>query len=230
MLQLNTPQLTLTFQTGKSGSLQLSLKVKRCLVCPFWATVKNKTASVERSCITVMRGSMGGGGVYRLQLMCFNVSPPHPGVPAGPQCHHSQFAAGSGAVESHHTQMGSPGRAQNIPMNRERPQGPNGPSGPRGPCVHRLVLSRQQPHEEHQSSLICPFRNSHVTAHKDMTQTVGPNDSLSRFSRINRLHAGRGSSSAPFWHCYEGQPLPACTLGTIGIRLLYMVLFKTNNM
>ncbi|XP_068435931.1 transmembrane and coiled-coil domain-containing protein 3 isoform X1 [Clinocottus analis] len=35
------------------------------------------------------------------------------GVPAGSQCHHPQFAAGTSAVESNHTQVGSPGRTQN---------------------------------------------------------------------------------------------------------------------
>lgn len=47
------------------------------------------------------------------------------GVPAGSQCHHSQFAAGTGAVESYHTQMGSPGRTQNCHMTRPV-------SGPKG--------------------------------------------------------------------------------------------------
>lgn len=35
------------------------------------------------------------------------------GVPAGPQCHHPQSAAGTGAVENQHAQMGSPGPTQN---------------------------------------------------------------------------------------------------------------------
>lgn len=34
------------------------------------------------------------------------------GVPAGPQRHHSQSAAGSAALEGYHTQMGSPHRTQ----------------------------------------------------------------------------------------------------------------------
>lgn len=44
-----------------------------------------------------------------------------PGVPAGSQCHHSQFAAGSCVVESHHTQMCSPSRAQNSNMTWSSP-------------------------------------------------------------------------------------------------------------
>lgn len=38
------------------------------------------------------------------------------GVPAGPQCHHSQSAAGTSAVENQHTQMGSLGPTQNHHM------------------------------------------------------------------------------------------------------------------
>lgn len=38
------------------------------------------------------------------------------GVPAGPQCHHSQSAAGTGAVADQHTQMGARGPTQNHHM------------------------------------------------------------------------------------------------------------------
>lgn len=49
------------------------------------------------------------------------------GVPAGPQCHHSQSAAGTGAVEDQHAQMGSRGPTQNHHMTgpSERFLGPN---------------------------------------------------------------------------------------------------------
>lgn len=43
---------------------------------------------------------------------------PCAGVPAGSQRHHPQFAAGASALESHHTQMGSPDRTQNNHMTR----------------------------------------------------------------------------------------------------------------
>ncbi|XP_049453192.1 transmembrane and coiled-coil domain-containing protein 3 isoform X1 [Epinephelus fuscoguttatus] len=47
------------------------------------------------------------------------------GVPAGSQRHHPQFAAGTGAVESYHTQMGTQDRTQNCHV--------TGPaSGPKG--------------------------------------------------------------------------------------------------
>lgn len=44
------------------------------------------------------------------------------GVPAGPQCHHSQSAAGAGAVEDQHTQMGSHRPTQNHHMTEPSPQ------------------------------------------------------------------------------------------------------------
>lgn len=49
------------------------------------------------------------------------------GVPAGPQCHHSQSAAGTSAVEDQHAQMGSRGPTQNHHMTgpSEKFLGPN---------------------------------------------------------------------------------------------------------
>ena len=50
MLQRNTPPLPLPFQTWMRtcGSLHLSWKLKRRLVCPVWATVKKKHGSLHK--------------------------------------------------------------------------------------------------------------------------------------------------------------------------------------
>lgn len=46
----------------------------------------------------------------------FSRTSPGSGVPAGPQCHHSQSAAGTSAVEDQHAQMGAHGPTQNHHM------------------------------------------------------------------------------------------------------------------
>lgn len=82
------------------------------------------------------------------------------GVPAGSQCHHPQFAAGTSAVESHHAQVGSPGRTKNHHMTGPA-SGTNGSSGTLSKpaarlkrkvlIVHLERLTAVSPRQEHQT-------------------------------------------------------------------------------
>ena len=51
LLQLNSPHLTLPFQSWQRtwSNLQFSYKLKRCTVCPVWATTGNMAVSIERT-------------------------------------------------------------------------------------------------------------------------------------------------------------------------------------